>query len=133
MTIEDVAKQYKLRTQKLGDEVVIPAKLGHIFMWSDEDGGVLGALYSSGDTAKGWNKRRKEWLDAGAKISQNGDTEGIVTFPASHKALLKLTIKLLKASRRRVASPETVAKRLTALATGRAKRKKVLKNRGSSR
>lgn len=112
MTIEELAKTYKLKTKKVCEgEYVIPGKLGEIYMY-DEDEGLVGAMFLSETPTKGWAFRKKEFTKAGASIVQNGEYEGAVSFPATDKALMKLAIKLLGVRTKRTVS-ETERKKLT--------------------
>ena len=124
MTIESIAAKYRLRTKKEDDEVIIPCKLGQIYVYDDE---TLGALFMPDTPQKGWTQRRDKMVGAGAIVSLNGDTEGSVIFPANSAALIKLAAKLFGAYRKRTLSPETKAKLSARLAKARSKVKKTHK------
>jgi hypothetical protein len=123
MTIETFASKYKLRTKKDGEEVIVPGKLGHLFM-NNEDEDEIGALYMPDEPSKGWKARRETFLKAGATLKQNGDTEGSVTFLASDKNLVKIAIKVLGIYRKRTVTPEITAKRVEALKKARGMKKR---------
>lgn len=122
MTIEDIAKKYKLRTKKddCGD-VVIPGRLGHLYMYDDD---VVGAMFIPEKLLKGWNARRDDLVYAGAKVVQNGDFEGAVAFPAQSADVIKLAVKLLRLYRKRNVSPEAKEKRLVGLKKAQAARRR---------
>jgi hypothetical protein len=125
MTIESLAAKYKLKTKKLDstDEVVIPGRLGHIFIYSDD---TVGAIFMPPEVSKGWLRRRETFVKAGATVTQNGDTEGVVAFPIGRVDLVKLAVKLLGCRGKKKISPEHLAKLQES-------RKKALATRGKSK
>lgn len=61
----------------------------HIF----EDGCFL-KCYINCSTSARWNSMRKRLIAAGAVVTQDGDTDGIVLFDARDETLSRLVIKL---------------------------------------
>jgi hypothetical protein len=95
ITIEKLARKYKLKIKKYGDgDLAIPGTLGEIYMY-DENEEMLGAMFRPPRPMKGWANRKRELTELGAVVTQNGDMEGAVMFPASNTKLVRTAMRLL--------------------------------------
>lgn len=99
--IKQFASDYSLRLEK--DEcrdLVIPAKLGHIY---GHGGGLFGVVLS--ESARYSNKvllaRRRQLLKAGLKLHQAGDAESILLFDPASTAQAQAVIHAAGARKKR--------------------------------
>lgn len=103
--------QLKVKRDGCGDRI-IPGKHGHI---GDGYANELLGVYLSFDTVRQWHSRRKQLLSLGARLKQNGDTDGVLLFQPEDKPLARLAIRLAGIKRRKSAlppSPKQLAARL---------------------
>ncbi len=110
MDIQEFAIKYRLRFKRAGDgELIVPAKLGHLYS-HDPDRGIFGLVLeapaddSSLDNTLRARKRKAE--KEGFGIHQEGDFEAVLLFDASDSKKARMAIRLVGAKRKRSLTPE---------------------------
>ena len=113
MKLEDFAAKYRLRFKRAeGGELIVPAKLGHLYS-HDPERGIFGLVLeapaddSSLDNTLRARKRKAE--KEGFEIHQEGDFEAVLLFDANDPKKVRLAIRLVGAKRKRRASPAQLA------------------------
>lgn len=104
-TWESFTRRFHLRTKTDAcGESIAPGTLGHAFWYGDSfDGGgpKVGFMFMPARVSKGWKHRREALVAAGARVAQNGDTEGTVVIPLNgHDKTIRLACKLMGIKRR---------------------------------
>lgn len=82
---------------------IIPGKRGHLYAFSDTR--MAATAYGPETSPKKWGRLRREGLDIGLVLVQDGDEEGTMTFDPGNRAQVRLVLKLLGVKRRRTCSP----------------------------
>jgi hypothetical protein len=62
-----------------------------------------------GTSARWWHRRRDALVSAGARLEQDGDTEGSLSFDPADEVVVAVAIKVAGCKRRRIASPAQLA------------------------
>ena len=122
MTIQEFAKQHRLKTQRedCGDflEVLVPGKQGQIYEWS-LDGSKFAVMFMPPKTVtepsgkwcpKRWGSFRRAAQVIGMTILQNGDSEGCLRFDPTNSEQVKLALRIAGIRPKRRVSPEQVAR-----------------------
>jgi len=115
MTIQDFAKTHRLKlTQDDCGDAVVQGKHGQVYEYDDTRLSVPFAIPSKTDPCgrwcpKVWNRLRELARQAGMVVTQNGDSEGVLTFDPQDKGQVKLALQIAKTRTRRVMTPEQAA------------------------
>ena len=105
MNIQEFAEKYRLRVKRAEDgELIVPAKLGHLYS-HDPDRGIFGLVLeapaddSSLDNTLRARKRKAE--REGFEVHQECDFEAVLLFDANDPKKVRLAIRLVGARRKR--------------------------------
>ena len=122
MTISQFAEKYRLKITRessgdeQGDYKIIQGRLYKDANISEHDGGRLACCWLTKEsrTAK-FNSVKRECLQAGMTVAQEGDNEAIFLFDPENDLQAKLAIKSVKAKVRRQLTPERIARQVANL------------------
>lgn len=118
MTIQEFAKQYRLKTRNDNcDETIVPGKafkpdMGgpHIYEYSGTEMGVILITPASKPARTAfWNKMRAACATAGMTLRQCGDAEGAFSFDPANQEHVRLAMKLAGVRPKRRMSPKQLA------------------------
>ena len=123
MNIQEFAEKYRLRVKRAEDgELIVPAKLGHLYS-HDPDRGIFGLVLeapaddSSLDNTLRARKRKAE--REGFEVHQEGDFEAVLLFDANDPKKVRLAIRLVGAKRKRTLTAEQRAAKIAILERAR--------------
>lgn len=105
MKIHDFVERYRLRVKRAEDgELIVPAKLGHLYS-HDPDRGIFGLVLEAPDDDFSLDNtlraRKRKAEKEGLQVHQEGDFEAILLFDANDSKKARLAIRLVRARRKR--------------------------------
>lgn len=112
MTIEEFAKQHRLKTERdVYDEVTIPGRNGHVYFYGANELGVIFITPATeAPRTAFWNRMSTACTLGGLTLRQRGDAEGVFSFDPANPAHVKLAIKLADVrAKRRVSEVQRAA------------------------
>jgi hypothetical protein len=132
VTVQEFAKQYRLKLVRDPDGGdFIAGRLYKDAVISEHDNGMLAMCFLVDGRAGApsrqalFNRVKKESLDAGMRIAQEGDQEAVFVFDPEKPEQSKLAIRSIRAKVKRQLSPEQVARQVAVLAKARQEGSKI--------
>jgi hypothetical protein len=107
--IHTFAQQHRLPTSRDIDDMttVIRGRAGcHLYEYSDSELGLMVLSDATNARPRRWAGIRKNCLEAGMMLRQNGDDEGALSFDPKNQQQARLAIKVTGARPKRRLSPE---------------------------
>jgi hypothetical protein len=120
--IEKFAKEHRLKVTKdsCGDDVVVGRLYPRDANISEFGGGMLAMCWLTWESRKAkFNSVKRECLEAGMTLHQEGDDEGIFLFDPSNSKQATLAISSVKAKVKKQVSEATKARLVATLANAR--------------
>lgn len=110
MNINTFAEEHKLayRRDPQDGTVIIPARLGQMYEYNNTRLAVM-FMPTGNPRPRLWSSVRGRCLAVGMTLLQNGDAEGSLSFDPSNEEQSAVAITVVRAKRKRVASPTQLA------------------------
>jgi hypothetical protein len=131
MTINQFAEKYRLKvTRDSCGDAIIQGRLYRDANISEYNDGLCMCWLTKDSHAKKFNSVKRECIDTGMTIVQEGDNEAIFLFDGANDRQAKLAIQSVRARVKKTISPETKARLVAALANHRQNAPQPTENRG---